>query len=69
MCKDSTPIEHFWLMQMLGNFRAKRNFIILYFFDLLSVQNRFYTTKGANIYRRCKQIQHFSKKIGILLTT
>jgi len=33
MCKDPTlsPIEHFWLMQMLGNFGTKRNFIILYF--------------------------------------
>jgi len=22
VCKDPTPIEHFWLMQMLGNFGA-----------------------------------------------
>jgi len=28
MCNNPTPIEHFWLMHMLGNFRAKRN---LYF--------------------------------------
>jgi len=25
--------------------------------------------READIYRRCKQIQHFSKKIGILLVT
>jgi len=31
MCKDPTPIEHFWLMQILGNFGAKQNFIMLYF--------------------------------------
>jgi len=37
MCKDPTPVEHFWLMQMLRNFEAKRNFIILYFFDPLPV--------------------------------
>jgi len=31
MCKDPTPIEHFWLMQILGNLGANRNVIILYF--------------------------------------
>jgi len=31
MCKDHTPIEHFWLMHMLGNLGVKRNFIVLYF--------------------------------------
>jgi len=25
MCKDFSPTEHFWLMQMLGNFEAKGN--------------------------------------------
>jgi len=25
--QDPNPIEHFWLMQMLGNLEAKRNFI------------------------------------------
>jgi len=25
--QDPTPIEHFWLMQMLDNLEAKRNFI------------------------------------------
>jgi len=34
MCKDPIPIEHFWLIQMLGDFGAKRNFIILYFLPL-----------------------------------
>jgi len=25
MCNNSTPIEHFRLMQIIGNFEAKRN--------------------------------------------
>jgi len=67
MSEDSTPIKHFWLMQMLGNFGPKQNFIILYFLIPSLSKNRFCTTEGADIYRRYKQIQHFSKKFGILL--
>jgi len=47
-------------MQMLGNFGAKRK--LFYIFDPNLSKNRFYTTEEADIYRRCKQIQHFSKK-------
>jgi len=54
---------------MLGNFEAKWNFIILYFCPPSLSRNHFCTTERADIYRRCKQILHFSKKIGILLTT
>jgi len=56
---------HFWLMQMLGNFGAKRNFIILYFLIPSLYKHRFCATEGADIYRRCKQIQHFSKKLEL----
>jgi len=52
-------------MQMLGNFGAKLNFIILYFLISSLSKNRFSTTEEANIYRRCKQIQHFSKNWNI----
>jgi len=48
---------------MLGSFGAKRNFIILYFLPPSLSENRFCTTKKADIYRRCKQILHFSKKL------
>jgi len=59
MCKDPTPIEYFWLMQMLGNFGAKQNFI----FSASSLsKNHFCKTEGADIYRRCTQIQHLKKK-------
>jgi len=47
--------------EMLGNFGAKRNFIILYFLPLSLSKNRFCTTERAEIYRRCKQIQHLKK--------
>jgi len=31
MCKDpTTHIEHFWLMQMLGNLGAKRNLYFIF---------------------------------------
>jgi len=62
MCIDPTPIEHFWLMQMLGNFGAKRNFIILYFLTPSPAKIYFCATERTNIHRRWKQIQHFSKK-------
>jgi len=45
-------------MHMLGNFGAKRNFIILYFLS----KNHFCATEVADIYRRCKIIQYFLKK-------
>jgi len=54
-------------MQMLGNFEAKRNFIILYFLTPSLFKNRICTTEGADIYRRSKQIQHFSKKLEYCL--
>jgi len=58
MCKDSTLIEHFWFMLMLGNFGEK--YVI---FSALSLsKNRFCIIEGADIYWRRKQIQHFSKK-------
>jgi len=54
-------------MQMLDNFGAKRNLIILYFLILSLTKNRFCATEteGAHIYRHCKQIQHFSKNWNI----
>jgi len=63
MFKDPTPslIEHFWLMQMLVNFGAKRNSILYFLIHSLS-KHRFSTTAGADIYRRYKQIQHFFKR-------
>jgi len=30
MCKASTPIKRFWLMQMLGNFESKRNLYFIF---------------------------------------
>jgi len=66
MSKDPTLIEHCWLMQMLGNFGAKQN---LYF--LLPSVSKIVPAplRGTDIYRHCKRIQHFSKKIEILLAT
>jgi len=58
MCKDPTPIEYFWLKQMLGNFGAKRNLLPL--LPSLS-KNRYCAIEGADIYRRYKQIQHLKK--------
>jgi len=49
-------------MQLLGNFGAKQNFIILYFLIPSLSKIRFCTTEWADIYRCCKQIQHFSKR-------
>jgi len=40
-----------------------KNFIILYFLPHSLAKNRFCTTEGADIYRRCKQIQHVSKNL------
>jgi len=51
------------LMQMLGNFGAKRNFYYFIFSDPTLTKNRFCTTEDADIYRRCKQIEHFLKKL------
>jgi len=53
MCKVPTPIEHFWLMQMLGNFRAKRN-LYLYFLPSSSVQKR----SRATIFRSYTEIEY-----------
>jgi len=41
-----TPIEHFWLMQMLGNLEAKRKYI-LYFLLLFLFKNRSRATKRS----------------------
>jgi len=30
MYKDPIPIEHFWLMQMLGNFRQNETYILFF---------------------------------------
>jgi len=49
MCQNPSPIEHFWLMQMLGNFGTKRNFIILYFLITSLSKNRFSTPEGADV--------------------
>jgi len=58
MCEDPTPIEHFWLMQILGNFGAKRN---LYFLPPPCPKIVSAPLSGADIYRRYKQIQHLKK--------
>jgi len=49
MCQNPSPLEHFWLMQMLENFGAKRNFIILYFLITSMSKNRFSSTEAADI--------------------
>jgi len=59
MCKDPTPIEHFWLMRILRNFGAKRNLYFMFSGSASSLsKNRSRATEGADIYRRYKQIQH-----------
>jgi len=63
MCKDPTPIEHFWLMQMLGNFGAKRN---LYFLPLSLSKNRFRATVLRwLIFIDAKTISAFKKNWNI----
>jgi len=37
--QEPTSIEHFWLMQMLGNFGAKRNLCLI--FSVLSGRKTF----------------------------
>jgi len=62
MYKDPTPIEHYWLMQMLGNFESKRNLYFIFSSSSPS-KNRSRSTEGAYIYRRYKQFQHLNKKL------
>jgi len=56
MCKDPTPTEHFWLMQMLGNFEAKYSYFI-FSVPLFCPKIIPAPLKGAEIYRHYKQIQ------------
>jgi len=59
MYKDATPIKHFWLMQMLGNFGANLNlYFVFWLWPLPCPKNRSRTTEGTDIYRCYKQFQH-----------
>jgi len=63
MCKNPTILnEHFWLMQMLENFRAKRN---LYFIFFLPLCPKIVPAplREVDIYRFYEQIQQFSKRL------
>jgi len=63
MCKDPAPIEHIWLMQMLGNFGAKRNFIILYFLPPPCL--KIVSTPRRLIFSGAENKSAFFKKIGL----
>jgi len=56
-------------MQMLGNFGAKRIFIILYFLTPYLAKIRFFATKRADISSTPQTNSRLFKKIGILLVT
>jgi len=65
MCKDPTPIEHFWLMQMLENFGAKQNLYFIFFAPSLLKNRSRAAKRGWYIYRSYKQIYQFSKNWNI----
>jgi len=72
MCRDPTPIEYFWLIQMLGNFRAKRNlysYFIPYVLPPLLSKKRFPATEKGWYLSTLQINSAFLKKIGILLAT
>jgi len=56
-------------MQVLGNFGAKRNFIILYFLIPSLSKNSFSTTEGVVIFIDAASKFSIFQKIGILLAT
>jgi len=69
MCKDPIPIEHFWLMQMLGNLEAKRNFTILYFLSPPCPKIASASLRGLIFIDAANKFSNFQKEIGTLLAT
>jgi len=53
MCKEPTPIEQFWLKQMLGILGQNETYILCFLaLSPLLSKNRSHTIEGADIYRR-----------------
>jgi len=70
MCKDPTFTEHFWLMQMLGNFEATELILVFYSFCPPFLSKNYSRATERGWYLSTLQTNsEFLKKIGILLAT
>jgi len=67
--KTLLPLNIFGWCRWLAILEQNETLLFYIFWSPSLSKNRFSTTEGADIYRCCKQIQHFSKEIEILLAT